>query len=59
MFTGFFLKDEKEREDVVQDVFVKLWLKRNAINLDDDYDGFLFILTKNLIVDRLRRKGHL
>ena len=57
MFTGFFLKDEKEREDVVQDVFVKLWLKRNAINLDDDYDGFLFILTKNLIVDRLRRKG--
>lgn len=56
-FTGFFLKDEKEREDVVQDVFVKLWLKRNAVNLDDDYDGFLFILTKNLIVDRLRRKG--
>ena len=56
-FTGFFLKDAKEREDAVQEVFVKLWLKRQAVDLDRDYDGFLFIITKNLILDRLRRKG--
>ncbi|MGN0191066.1 MAG: RNA polymerase sigma factor, partial [Candidatus Cryptobacteroides sp.] len=24
---------------------------------DGDYDGFLFVITKNLIIDHLRRKG--
>ena len=56
-FTGFFLRDEKEREDVVQEVFVKLWLKRKSVDLEKDYDAFLYIITRNLIVDRLRRKG--
>ena len=56
-FTGFFLRDEKEREDLVQEVFVNLWLKRKSVNLDKDYDAFLYIITRNLVVDRLRRKG--
>jgi len=32
-FATHFLKDEDEAKDVVQDVFLKLWLKRDELYL--------------------------
>jgi len=53
------LKDKEESEDVLQDVFVKIWK-----NIDSYNDGkgrfFTWILNiaRNASIDRLRSKGH-
>lgn len=53
-FTKLYISQQEDREDIVQEVFYKLWKKRSLIDTDKDLDGFLFILTKNLILNRLR-----
>ena len=56
-FTELFLDDSYEREDMVQEVFVRLWKKRSLIDTSRDFDGLLFITTRNIIFDRLRKSG--
>ena len=55
-FTKLYLNSHQDREDVVQEVFVRLWNKRHLLDADRDLDGFLFILTKNLIFNKLRSR---
>lgn len=56
-FTELFLDDPYEREDMVQEVFMRLWKKRSLIDISRDFDGLLFITTRNIIFDRLRKSG--
>lgn len=53
-FARLYLTDPCEQEDVVQEVFIKLWDVRRTVNLDGNVEGLLFIMTKNLIFDRRR-----
>ncbi len=53
-FAGLFIDDDFEREDVVQEVFLRIWNKRNVIDTDKDFNGFLFITTRNIVFNRLR-----
>ncbi|MGN0190209.1 MAG: RNA polymerase sigma factor [Candidatus Cryptobacteroides sp.] len=55
-FTKLYLSRQEDREDVVQEVFFRLWDKRHLLDADKDLDGFLFILTKNMILNKLRRR---
>lgn len=55
-FTKLYLSRQEDSEDVVQDVFYRLWKKRHLLDTEKDLDGFLFILTKNLILNKLRCK---
>ena len=48
-FTRLYIRDSFEQEEVVQQVFIRLWEKRSLIDADKDFDGFLFIITRNLI----------
>lgn len=41
-------------EEVVQEVFVKLWLKKEAINPEKDFQSYLFSIAKHLILDHLK-----
>lgn len=54
-FTRLYIKDSFEQEEVVQHVFIRLWEKRAKVDADKDFDGFLFIITRNLIFNRARR----
>ena len=56
-FTGLFVDDSFEREDIVQEVFVRLWKKRHLLDSSKDIDGFLFIITRNMVFNRLRKSG--
>ncbi len=41
-------------EEIVQEVFVKIWLQRETIYVDKNFQSFLFAIAKNLILDHLK-----
>lgn len=53
-FSGLFIDDDFEREDIVQEVFLRIWNKRNLIDSGKDFNGFLFITTRNIVFNWLR-----
>ena len=44
-----------DAEDVVQEVFVKVWETRDFLRADDNFKGYLFIITRNLIFNQFRK----
>jgi RNA polymerase sigma-70 factor, ECF subfamily len=49
------VKDEKIAEDVVQDVFLKIWNKRGELELVANFSSYLYISVKNACLDQLRK----
>lgn len=49
-----FLKSPALAEEIVQDVFMKVWLKRQDFRDIQQPENYLFILARNLVLDRLR-----
>lgn len=54
-FTRLYISSADEVAEVVQDVFVKLWESRHLIIEEKGLEGFLFIITRNLIFNMNRR----
>jgi len=50
------LENEEDVKDLVQEIFMKIWDKRNEINEKKSFNGFLFTITLNSIRDYFRRK---
>jgi len=53
-FATHFLKDEDEARDVVQDVFLKLWQKRDSLNEIENIEAFAMRMTRNRCLDIVR-----
>ncbi|HZL09094.1 MAG TPA: RNA polymerase sigma-70 factor [Prolixibacteraceae bacterium] len=54
---GFAVKmvpTQIDPEEIVQEVFVKLWIKKETINPEKDFQSYLFSIAKNLLVDHLK-----
>ena len=51
-----FLKSPDEAMDIVQEVFLKLWIKRETLPETGDFKSYLFITTRNMLVSALRKK---
>ena len=45
------LKSENDARDIVQEIFISLWLKRQSIDPDVNLAGYLFVSTKNKVLD--------
>jgi RNA polymerase sigma-70 factor (ECF subfamily) len=56
-FTFSLLKDHNESEDLIQDVFVTLWEKRDQINPDLKFENYLFTICYNSARKFFRRKN--
>jgi RNA polymerase sigma-70 factor (ECF subfamily) len=54
-FASLYLKRADEIEEVVQEVFIRLWEARFTLRDDSDLESFLFVVTRNLIFTRRRR----
>ncbi len=55
-FANKFLNDPEEARDVVQDVFKKLWEGREDIDPEESLNAYLFKITQNNSINKLRRK---
>ncbi len=48
-FSLSYLKSEEAAEDVVQEVFIKIWNKRTEIRTDTSFQSYLFTITLNSV----------
>jgi len=55
-FAFSYLKTDEDSLDVVQDVFLSLWKKRNDLNEDTNLEAYLFTVTKNSVISIFRKK---
>lgn len=51
-----YLKDPAASSEVVQEIFMRVWLKREMLDTIEDFSDYLFILTRNHIYDSFRKQ---
>lgn len=56
LFLIGFLKDEESAQDIVQDVFLKLWQRRKELDSLTNFNAFLFRCAKNEMLNYLRKQ---
>lgn len=52
-----YLKSKEEAEEVVQDVLLKIWQNRGKIEKSGFLEGYIFKITKNLLLNKIRTKS--
>ena len=54
-FTQLYIISSSDVAEVVQEVFAKVWESRGLIDESQNLDGFIFIITRNIIFNYSRR----
>ena len=49
------LKNQSVAEEIVQDIFLKVWLKRQELETVNHLQNFIATMTRNLVFDRFRK----
>lgn len=52
------LKDHDKAEDITQDIFLQLWIKREVVNIEN-VAGYLFIAARNCVFRSMEQSAHL
>lgn len=56
-FARSILSDSAEAEDITQDIFEKLWLRKNQASHYENIEYYLIRSTKNLCLDRIKHRN--
>ncbi|MDR1723612.1 MAG: RNA polymerase sigma-70 factor [Tannerella sp.] len=56
MFAGRFIPDKSSCEDIVQSIFMKLWIDRETINIETSIKSYLLQSVRNGCLDELRHR---
>lgn len=51
-----FTKSPELSEDLTQDVFARIWVNRAKLATVERFEGFLFIMARNIVFDRLKKE---
>ena len=54
-----FTKSSELSEDLTQDVFARIWVNRGKLAAVDRFEGFLFIMARNLVFDQLKKEVYI
>ncbi len=55
-FSRAFLKLEEGIDDILQEVFLKIWVNRRNIRSADTFNSYIFTITRNLLLNELRSR---
>jgi RNA polymerase sigma-70 factor (ECF subfamily) len=55
-FSKTFLKLEDGIDDILQEVFIKIWQNRKNIKTVTTFNAFIFTITRNLLLNELRSR---
>lgn len=55
-FARSIMSDEAEAEDITQDIFEKLWVRRISLDECTNLEGFVMSSVRNLCYDRIRNR---
>ncbi|MCG8309081.1 MAG: RNA polymerase sigma-70 factor [Cytophagales bacterium] len=53
-FCNSILKDAEESENIIQEVFIKIWNRKESINPELNFTSYLFTIIKNRVFDHLK-----
>ena len=56
VYSESFVGDRQLAEDLVQDVFVNIWMRRAELNFDETLVSYLYRATHNASIQHLRRQ---
>ena len=56
-FAGIYLPDRSEREEVLQEVFMELFIKRVNIKIETSFSSYLISFTRNRILNYMRHRS--
>jgi RNA polymerase sigma-70 factor (ECF subfamily) len=51
-----YLKSPIAAQDIVQEVFIKVWEKRALLSKVENLPAYLHVMTRNLLIDQLQKK---
>lgn len=51
-----YLKQEEDAEEIVQEVFIKIWESRKKIDVHASFESFLFTISYNATISLLRKR---
>ncbi|MDO6431814.1 sigma-70 family RNA polymerase sigma factor [Flavitalea sp. BT771] len=51
-----WLKSAEEAEEITQDVFLKIWHSRDQVTQLDNFENWIFIISRNTILSAVRKK---
>ncbi|GAB2763478.1 RNA polymerase sigma-70 factor [Rhabdobacter roseus] len=54
-FCTSLLKDEEEAQNMLQEVFIKIWDRRAFIKPELNFQSYLFICLRNMVFDHLKK----
>lgn len=54
-FAQLYITSLVDVEEVVQEVFIKIWENRSSLKEEQNFEGYLFIVMRNLIFNRSRK----
>jgi len=57
-FAQEYVLNKEDAENIIQDVFMTLWERRNDLKIHISLASYMFILIKNRCIDHLRRLKH-
>lgn len=55
-FSKKFLKLDEGIDDILQEVFLKIWQNRKQIKCIETFNAFIFTITRNLLLNELRTR---
>ncbi|MEN6453196.1 MAG: RNA polymerase sigma-70 factor [Prolixibacteraceae bacterium] len=56
-FVFRYVKQEADAEEIVQEVFMKIWQSRDKINIYSSFESFLFTVAHNATVNLLKKRA--
>ncbi len=57
-YARYYFKNEQQAEDIVQEVFLKLWNKREEFDKINNIEAWCMTVTKHLVLDNLKTNRH-
>jgi RNA polymerase sigma-70 factor (family 1) len=55
-FAMQYIRNKEESEEIAQEVFVKVWLRRFDLKEDLSFSSYIFTIAKNALIDTIRRR---
>lgn len=53
-----YLKNKDDAEEIVQEVFLKIWKSREKLETSKSFESFLFTIAKNAILNTIRKSKY-
>lgn len=55
-YVYLFTKSKEQSEDIVQNVFLKIWERRESLHNVNSFRAYIYKMAKNLLLDDIRKK---